>query len=123
MTPDRIKGLRRLCDAATPGPWDNEKCEWVYAKVPRGRPNGEMIAQALGGPSGKNLTREQCIQNAAFIAAARTAMPELLDEVSRLRGLLRLAAEALEQSYDAQEWPGDGTSKQEEMAAQIRQDL
>jgi hypothetical protein len=35
--------------------------------------------------------------------------------------LLRQAAEALEKSYDATEWPADGTSLQEQVAAALRQ--
>lgn len=76
------KALRALCEAATPGPWSvdhyEETDDWCLradnATIP-----GNSIADA-GGFSYK--------PDAAFIAAARTAIPELLDEVERLRAAL-----------------------------------
>lgn len=63
MTPDRLAELKRLCEAATPGPWeanmDQVWCDGWLADVHRD-------------------------ENAAFIAAARTALPGLIAEVERL---------------------------------------
>ena len=84
MKPERIAELRELCDKATPGEWEKKyDTNLVYA--------GRLVANA-GGYSDSARTRETRLQNdanAAFIAAARTAVPELLDELERLRGILR----------------------------------
>lgn len=55
MTPERISELQELCAKATEGPWE--------------------IAL---------ITRFTCSADASFIAAARTALPELLAELTRL---------------------------------------
>jgi carbamoylphosphate synthase large subunit len=84
MTPKRIKELRRLCNEATPGPWracqligfgamrfvvtDAEKAQWYQVVA---------ILQNPGSFAGDE-----------FIAASRTAMPEALDEIERLRAEL-----------------------------------
>ena len=90
MKPERIKQLRELCEKATPGPWEQCKddpwCVWVM--------NGDK--------DGFNLLAEcgwiDNDWNAAFIAAARTAVPELLDEVERLRRGIDRALEQIEQT-------------------------
>lgn len=54
VTKERIAELRALCEAATPGPW---------------------------------IAADECIliaEDATFIAAARTALPELLDYIAEL---------------------------------------
>ena len=65
MNEKRIEELRAMCDTATPGPWIRER--WSIDTV-----NERVVATA-------NMQLD-----AAFIAAARTALPELLDEVERL---------------------------------------
>jgi hypothetical protein len=55
MTPAQ---LRALDAAATPGPWDSEGSNYIFAKVPGGRPNGEGIAQ-MGCYTDRNKT-DQC---------------------------------------------------------------
>ena len=59
MTNERLEELRKLCDAATRGPWDFSPAsdEW--------KANGKA--------------------NANFCRASRTAVPELIDEVAKLR--------------------------------------
>jgi hypothetical protein len=82
MTPERIAELRALAAAATPGPWTYQEREsnglrttrWV-----RGN-NSEWVADL---PGAIHLQRDK-EQDAAFIAAARTALPEALDEIERL---------------------------------------
>ena len=95
MTNDRIKQLRALCEAAADGPWRAGRADMVsytfegpkafknvYGPRESEHPNmpGEMIpteeARAYG---------DKCIEGAQFIAEARTALPEALDEVERLR--------------------------------------
>lgn len=56
--PIDLAALARLCDEATPGPWTVELDDY----------------------------RALSVENAAFIAAARTAVPALLAEVTALRG-------------------------------------
>jgi hypothetical protein len=73
LTAERVAELRALCEAATPGPWraDPEPVDapgWVSAGD-----RHEPVAEVYGGT-----------HNAALIAAARNALPDLLDEVERL---------------------------------------
>lgn len=68
---------RALCEAATPGPWqrrfyDGNEVETV----------GDNIRVATF-----NEARRDTFHNARFIADARTAMPEALEEIERLRAL------------------------------------
>jgi hypothetical protein len=89
-TPDE---LRRLAAAATPGPWSvndlrnatdgNRECLWVDADYRT--TYGRMISTVA------ELTEEGGLQviwkldDARFIAAARTAIPELLDALEAAR--------------------------------------
>lgn len=78
MTIDIAK-LRALCDAATPGPWVNGEDE---------------LAES---PDGFYFTWEGRDSDAALIAASRTAVPSLLDEVERLRACVEeIAASAVD---------------------------
>lgn len=71
MTPSRRQELRALCDAATPGPW------WPRDATRRGTVESHCGHVCTAG------FLETCEPDAAFIAAARTAVPELLDEVEK----------------------------------------
>lgn len=77
MNTEERKRLRELCDKATPGPWRKVVCNkedgWSCVM-------GEHEAVTDGVQTG-----EMNGDNADFIAAARNALPELLDEVERLR--------------------------------------
>lgn len=78
MTTERIKELRELCDKVTPGPW------YEYAN------QGHVFSiQTLNGSGGCILPRSGYewirVDDAKFIAASRTAIPELLDEIERLQ--------------------------------------
>lgn len=97
MTPERRAEIRALADAASEGPWWND--EWYCCKPPapecpqrglaftrgvmrEGGDGTDFYVGVAGGPHA----------DAAFIAAARSAVPELLDEIDRLRaGIQRLA--------------------------------
>lgn len=59
-----LQHLRTLCDAATPGPWSRV---------------GLFVLDDQG------WWLDTRGDNTAFIAASRTALPELLDEIERLR--------------------------------------
>jgi hypothetical protein len=104
MTPDRIKHLRALADDATPGPWLNgtwrghcnvpdhvvghhgetSPCVYDFEMLPRpgyvvtSEPNTYIV-------SSDDYGQVLSDQNAAFIAAARTALPEALDALERVR--------------------------------------
>jgi hypothetical protein len=76
MTKEQLQGLKDLCSAATPGPWTihpDEDCQYndVYT-----------IRNAKTYSIGEALNTD-----AAFIAAARTALPELIAEVERLQSV------------------------------------
>ena len=77
-----LDAWQELCDAATEGPWI------LTAEEPHGiaclmAPNDSLLMLDRDGMA--------CVdkpEDARFIAAARTAMPVLLDEVRRLRAEL-----------------------------------
>lgn len=81
MIPDHLidtKALRKLADAATPGPWEVDRMGDLVS-VPgreRDRYGGHIfIGTATGDAS-------SAAEDAAFIAAARTAVPALLDALA-----------------------------------------
>lgn len=113
MTPERIAELRTLADAATHGPWD-----WViqdHSMASLGvLPNpgsGDPLVLDVG-PCKSCADRAdpkvwkwgRCctpsIEDANFIAAARTAVPELLDEVAAQAEVIARLTEALEPFMD-----------------------
>lgn len=79
--------LRELCDKATPGPWYGHDCYIPdNSEVPLDRhkcsrtmtdTKYNVIADIWGA--------DRMQANVDFIAAARTAIPQLLDEIERLR--------------------------------------
>lgn len=89
MDANRIKELRELCARTTPGPWDSNEpySPMVTAKNPYGHDVMHIAdIRGWGHLTGKGacaLTEEKACEiqaaNSAFIAAARTALPELLD--------------------------------------------
>ncbi|WP_347042040.1 hypothetical protein [Brachybacterium nesterenkovii] len=81
MTPDEMTRLRALADAATPGPWEFQP--WSTCPLPSGDYK-ESILLANAAHDGE-IVRELGNQDGDFIAAARTAVPDLLDEVEALR--------------------------------------
>jgi hypothetical protein len=88
MTDDEINHLRGLCNAATPGPWICSDGGCVKsASVTREKKKGEAMTQvalAIEAPIDEETRVEP--HNARFIAAAREALPRLIDEVQFLRG-------------------------------------
>ncbi len=66
--PEKLKAWRELSDKATPGPWGSEADEVWYPSS-----DGDIVFEVLSE------------QDAEFIAAARSAVPELCDEVERLQ--------------------------------------
>jgi hypothetical protein len=97
VTPERIAELWALCDAATPGPWtfecldagsDEDDASGGCWQVPEPLVTASSEGDYLNG------------RNAWFIAAARTALPEALDEIERLRADLRDAVSAREVEHE-----------------------
>ena len=80
MTNDELEAVRARAEAATAGPW-----EWHWDAI-LGQWNlapGVLLADGTDGtPGGDKID----VENATFIAHARTDIPALLDEVERLRG-------------------------------------
>jgi hypothetical protein len=99
LTNDELAAIRARVEAATPGPWRTH----IY-------PMGESTIYGVGtcgaGP-----------EDLAFIAAARTDVPDLLAEVERLRA--ELAAVRAYYSDDASEarmaaWRADPDGEHQE---------
>ncbi|MFW3473599.1 hypothetical protein ACN24M_20260 [Streptomyces microflavus] len=91
MTPDREQEIRTREQAATPGPWESDGAE-IYGTL-----GGVLMIDLWVGEALVTGDLEQSYANAAFMAAARSAVPELLAEVDRLRARvaeLEAAAEA-----------------------------
>lgn len=88
MTDERIKELRALDAAATPGPWlvhrfDDSPCGYINWQVQAEDAEASVLA---------NIGEDECRtakQTAQFIAMARTALPEALNEIERLRAVLK----------------------------------
>ena len=83
LTPARRAELVRLCEAATPGPWQTE--ERHTRNVYSDDATGSMVAACKCDYTSRPVVEEEA--HAAFIAAARTALPEALAEVDRLTAL------------------------------------
>jgi hypothetical protein len=102
LTYEELAAMRARVEAATPGPW---RSTWDEIKSPPERYDDDEVAvesaaTALSGDGnelkrmvvgttyydGVNLAIRR--PDAAFIAAARTDIPRLLDEVERLRALV-----------------------------------
>ena len=76
MTDERISELRAIAEAATPGPWAVDiQTPDLAANIG----NAEKWVCAV--------TKEGGHGDVDFIVASRTAIPELLDEIARLRDL------------------------------------
>ena len=104
MTSEELAAIKALADAATPGPW---RCVGGVVEIAtpaptKRQPNREwtvplVLVQETDLHSGEYYA-EFGVEDAAFIAAARTAVPALLAEVERLRALVR---SAFGEGYDA----------------------
>jgi hypothetical protein len=99
MDKQRLDAIRARCEAATPGPWrDGDYGQMVWATNPYG--HGDMrVADVRGwghltGVGTCNFTPDKAAEiqdaNYAFIAHARTDVPDLLAEVERLNEELTL---------------------------------
>lgn len=88
MTPERIAELRRLAEAATKGPWELKERGDCVSPCPTDDCEKPAPVCAVPGyvmHGNQADWWEQWVADGDFIAAARSAFPELLDEVERLR--------------------------------------
>ena len=79
MTPEKIAEWRALCDAATPGPWFRDECGSEVTRLLC----ADDPSRAYGRVS-ETVADYLYFCDADFIAAARTALPDALDEIERL---------------------------------------
>jgi hypothetical protein len=103
-----LSALRALCEQATPGPWRTYRCSSVDYD------NETASACGIDGPPNKHghdaricydASYDECHHvmsraDADLIAAARTALPALIDEVSRLRGEVERMERDKDGAYD-----------------------
>lgn len=92
MTEEQKSALRRLVEAATPGPWVAGRYSVTLSESPHAWSVAECH-HGLGAPD------EEALVNAAFIAAARTAIPDLLAENERLLKTLADIADLQPEPY------------------------
>lgn len=83
MTAEQIAEARALCERATPGPWEIKRSRSGYPYQIHA-PNGHHVRDVTrwGAISVPSLPEGEA--NAAFVAAARTLVPALLDALSPL---------------------------------------
>lgn len=99
MTEAELLKLKALADAATPLPWFSDEL-WltVDAVHPvRNDASGKTPLAFIAGYFGDN---KQQVANAAFIAAARSAVPNMIRELEALRMAAKECADELEQWID-----------------------
>lgn len=82
MTPDREQEIRTLLSAATAGPWQSDGAE-IYGTL-----GGVLMIDLWVGETLDVENQQRSNADAAFMADARSAVPELLAEVDRLRAEL-----------------------------------
>lgn len=87
MTDTELAAIRERCESATEGPWEKITERWlgIWQDIRVVAFDGKYI-----------ICGDTLIADAEFIAAARSDVPALLDEVDRLRGLLGEAYEELD---------------------------
>ena len=88
ITEERMKELKELAEKATPGPWEAGYSHWGQSDVIALR--HDSIDGHVGLKNGIPFVRvaqhsEILIKDAEFIAAARQAVPELIQEIERLK--------------------------------------
>ncbi len=114
MTEERIAHLEALCREAMEGPWrtngDAVICDGT---------NGDPITDAYY--RGRLICESAEAYNAALMAEARTALPDLLAEVRRLRGILAKMDDLLEQ--DALDNPDPWSSLVQQLNLWVRDGL
>lgn len=88
VTPEMIAELRRLCEAATPGPWESRFRDGDFALT------GPATEWVVLFPSPQTsgfgiIAYDERRANQRFIAASRTALPALLDALEAERARVK----------------------------------
>lgn len=85
-----LEAIRRLCDAATPGPWKHYHAKELRPGLGNGTPvnevngaDGDPVVFWTGFDRGRR-SKKQVKADARFISQARTIIPALLDHIARL---------------------------------------
>jgi hypothetical protein len=88
MEPVDLDNLRSICDAATPGPWLDEHDDGDIESFTISATNSASIVVVVEAEEGEfdDDIRDVLANDFAFIAAARAAVPMLLDRVKELEG-------------------------------------
>ena len=89
-----IERLGELLAKATPGNWKTGMA--FPTRVIAGEGDGRSIVCGTCLPLDEGAPNEQELADAAFIAAAKTELPTLLDHIASLEGALRPLLEACE---------------------------
>lgn len=121
ITTEQIAELRRLCEAATPGPWVRSKYGFNILTH-----DSELSTCTQRYTGDKKPTEEEMavmVANAAFIAAARTALPALLDEVERMQRERREDIALMEETLQAEKIGIARIEKAEAEAGAMREAL
>ena len=79
-TPLDLDAIRARVDAATDGPWWADECEIHTASIPHAAVGEAWVAETIA-----ESEPDQARANAAFIAAARSDVPRLADELIEVR--------------------------------------
>lgn len=95
-----ITELKRLAERAVPGPWAAYQKIVVCQRDVEALRGSAIVADAIS----RDYATWQCEANAAFIAAAREAVPMLIGRVERAETALRRIAEW--KGYAVHEDPG-----------------
>ena len=116
LSDERLAEIRERCDKATQGPWELEikgadaaPLVIVWARYPhREGLHRHFITYTEYGEKPDPDVFQRNSDNYAFIAAARTDMPDLLAEVERLRALERdIYAALVAKQQEADRLAGD----------------
>ncbi len=84
MTPERLKEIKARCEAATEGPWlRHENAEYMFTVF--------VANTSIAETSRCNLRNKQKLFNAEFIEHSRQDLPDCLDEIERLKDLVKAA--------------------------------
>lgn len=92
-----LEELKKLCDEATPGPWEWRECDGdgpfyvlggpVTYKSPSVDPNKVLDDGSSSAEYSPSITPDS--PDAKFIAAARTALPQLISRLERYEEALK----------------------------------
>jgi len=94
MTDDELKAIEERCEKATEGPWDVEAVSNA-CRVTIGKGSGKVILARACPPQ---LQEEETWSNVKFMAAARTDVPALIEEVKRLKAKVSALQEIIEKA-------------------------